>query len=87
MEIISVELKNNLIGFYKLEQTLGTGAFGKVKLAVDNRNNQKVAIKIIEKQNIQLNDDMIRIKREMNYLKTLNHPNIIKVKEVSNKFN
>ncbi len=44
--------------------------------------NEKVAIKILEKDKITDKDDLDRIIREMKYLKTLNHPNIIKVFEV-----
>lgn len=70
------------IGQYHLLQTLGTGSFGKVKLAVHSVTGHKVAMKIINRKKI-INMDMTpRVKREIQYLKLLRHPHIIKLYEV-----
>ncbi|KAL7411574.1 kinase-like domain-containing protein [Mrakia frigida] len=70
------------IGQYLLLQTLGTGSFGKVKLAVHSVTGHKVAMKIINRKKI-INMDMTpRVKREIQYLKLLRHPHIIKLYEV-----
>ena len=58
----SIEFK---IGNYLILQTIGEGTFGKVKLGIYLKNNEKVAIKILEKDRIRDNDDHIRIKREL----------------------
>jgi serine/threonine protein kinase len=40
---------------YHLLETIGKGGFGKVKLAVHHITNEKVAIKIMEKQKLGVN--------------------------------
>jgi 5'-AMP-activated protein kinase catalytic alpha subunit len=72
----------NIVGSYRLEHTLGTGTFGKVKLGVHLPTQEKVAVKILEKSKITEKDDLSRVMREMKFLKTLNHLNIIKIFEV-----
>lgn len=69
------------IGEYILKQTIGEGAFSKVKLAVHIPTNSVVAIKILDKSKI-CRDDKIRITREIKILTQLNHPNIIQVNEI-----
>ena len=75
----SIEFK---IGNYLILQTIGEGTFGKVKLGIYLKNNEKVAIKILEKDRIRDNDDHIRIKREFDMLSKINHPNVILVTEI-----
>lgn len=71
-----------IIGNYRIEKTLGEGTFGKVKLGVHIPTEEQVAIKILEKEKIQDKEDLNRIAREINILKKLNHPNIIKIYDV-----
>ncbi|WFD32209.1 non-specific serine/threonine protein kinase [Malassezia sp. CBS 17886] len=71
-----------MIGHYVLQQTLGTGSFGKVKLATHALTGHRVAVKIINKRKISSMDIGARIKREIQYLKLLRHPHIIKLYEV-----
>lgn len=40
------------IGSYRLGRTIGSGTFGKVKLAIHELSGQPVAIKILEKERI-----------------------------------
>lgn len=75
-----------VIGNYRLEHTIGTGTFGKVKLGVNKITGEKVAVKLLERERISDKEEQERILREMKYLKSLNHPNIIKVYEVRNNF-
>ena len=75
----SIEFK---IGNYLILQTIGEGTFGKVKLGIYLPKNEKVAIKILEKDRIRDNDDYIRIKREFDMLSKINHPNVILVTEI-----
>ncbi|KAJ3194974.1 hypothetical protein HK101_001427 [Irineochytrium annulatum] len=70
------------IGHYKMEKTIGQGTYGKVKLGVDLRTNEKVAIKIIEKAQIQSEKQVARLQREIRFLKLLDHPHIVKVHDV-----
>ena len=70
------------IGNYLVKHTLGQGTFGKVKLGVYIPNNEKVAIKILEKNRIIEKDDEIRVKREFDMLAQFSHPNVILVAEI-----
>jgi serine/threonine protein kinase len=60
---------------------LGKGTYGKVKLALDKRKNEQVAIKTIKKSRIENPHDLARIRREIDFMTSLNHPYIIKIKE------
>lgn len=71
-----------VIGNYRIEKTIGEGTFGKVKLGIHIPTDEQVAIKILEKDRIQDKEDLERISREINILKKLNHPNIIKIYDV-----
>ncbi|KAI8854395.1 kinase-like domain-containing protein [Chytridium lagenaria] len=70
------------IGNYTLLETLGVGSFGKVKLAVHSQTGHKVAMKIVNRRRIANMDMVGRLKREIQYLKQLRHPHIIKLYEV-----
>ena len=74
--------KEYKIGNYMVKYTLGQGTFGKVKLGVYLPNDEKVAIKILEKILIVEQDDEIRVKREFDMLSHFNHPNVILVTEI-----
>lgn len=66
---------------FDFKQTLGKGTYGKVKLALDKRRNEQVAIKTIKKSRIENPHDLARIRREIDFMTSLNHPYIIKIKE------
>ena len=66
---------------FEFKQTLGKGTYGKVKLALDKRKNEEVAIKTIKKSRIENPHDLARIRREIDFMTSLNHPYIIKIKE------
>lgn len=68
---------------YIILRTLGKGSFGKVKEALHVMSGEKIAIKILEKSRIKKDDDLVRIRREINILCKVHHPNIIQLYEVS----
>ncbi|KAK7329831.1 hypothetical protein VNO77_24011 [Canavalia gladiata] len=70
------------IGKYRLDRTIGEGAFSKVKLAVNSNNGQKVAIKVIDKHMIMENNLKYQVKREISTMKILHHPNVVRIHEV-----
>ena len=75
--------KHNKIGNYILGETIGEGAFGKVKKATHLLTNEKVAVKILNKQRMQeLSGDVNKIQKEINILKKLRHKNIIQLYEI-----
>ncbi|KAL4488264.1 hypothetical protein ABPG73_001675 [Tetrahymena malaccensis] len=59
---------------------LGKGAFGEVRRAVHKQTQILRAVKIISKQQTP-KEEQIRLKNEVEILKSLDHPNIIKVFE------
>ena len=74
---------NTIKGNYILEETLGEGAFGKVKRAVHTKTNEKVAIKILDKTTMkEEEDDYNRLIKEINILKKLRHKNISQLYEI-----
>ncbi|XP_030628487.1 MAP/microtubule affinity-regulating kinase 3a isoform X2 [Chanos chanos] len=69
------------IGNYRLLKTIGKGNFAKVKLARHILTGREVAIKMIDKT--QLNPTSLqKLFREVRIMKILNHPNIVKLFEV-----
>ncbi|ODV90381.1 hypothetical protein CANCADRAFT_24132 [Tortispora caseinolytica NRRL Y-17796] len=70
------------IGRYHIIKTLGEGSFGKVKLAYNVSNGQRVALKIINRKTLAKSDMQGRVEREISYLRLLRHPHIIKLYEV-----
>lgn len=72
-------------GAYTLGATLGEGEFGKVKLGwrKDGQQLNQVAIKLIKRASIVKDSESeIKVHREINSLKLLNHPNIVHLLEV-----
>ena len=70
------------ISEYKIEGTLGQGAYGKVKWAIHKASNEKVAIKFVEKNKLIRAGDAERMQTEMKIITSLDHPNILKAYEI-----
>ena len=77
----NIQRRETLHSRFEFKQTLGKGTYGKVKLALDKRKNEQVAIKTIKKSRIENPHDLARIRREIDFMTSLNHPYIIKIKE------
>ena len=77
------EFKDKQIGDYLLNEELGSGGFGKVVLGTHIPTGEKVAIKIMDKEQI-LSDELnkVRVLNEISILKIVRHNNIIKLYEV-----
>ncbi|ELW69867.1 Maternal embryonic leucine zipper kinase [Tupaia chinensis] len=77
---------DELLKYYELYETIGTGGFAKVKLACHILTGEMVAIKIMDKT--ALGNDLPRIKTEIDALKNLRHQHICQlyhVLETTNK--
>ncbi|XP_063644639.1 maternal embryonic leucine zipper kinase isoform X10 [Pan troglodytes] len=77
---------DELLKYYELHETIGTGGFAKVKLACHILTGETVAIKIMDKNT--LGSDLPRIKTEIEALKNLRHQHICQlyhVLETANK--
>jgi len=70
------------VGKYEIGRTLGEGTFGKVKHAVNVETKEAVAIKVLDKERIQKQSMGSQIKKEISIMKQLEHPNVVKLKEV-----
>jgi len=67
----------DFIGDYKIGKLLGKGAYGSVKLGEHNSTGEKVAIKIIDKRTQKTEKAQLRIRREIEILKNIKHPNLM----------
>ncbi|KAI1903860.1 hypothetical protein AGOR_G00031570 [Albula goreensis] len=69
------------VGYYEIERTIGKGNFAVVKLATHIITKAKVAIKMVDKT--QLDDENLKkIFREVQIMKMLRHPHIIRLYQV-----
>ncbi|XP_037791290.1 NUAK family SNF1-like kinase 1 [Penaeus monodon] len=66
---------------FDIIRKLGQGTYGKVQLAVNKETGQEVAIKTIKKAKIETEQDLIRIRREIQIMSSVQHPQIIHIYE------
>ena len=71
----------NLLDIYDIKQKLGKGKFGLVKLGINKETKQKVAVKIMNKNNMD-SSDLELVRTEIEILKICQHPYIIKLYDV-----
>jgi len=69
------------VGFYEIEGTIGRGNFAVVKLARHRITKTEVAIKIIDKTQLDPSN-LAKVYREVEVMKLVNHPNIVKLYQV-----
>ncbi|XP_063065555.1 NUAK family SNF1-like kinase 1 [Engraulis encrasicolus] len=74
--------KHSLKRRFEILETLGKGAYGTVKKAVERRSGKTVAIKSIKKECLSDELDRTHIQREIEIVSQLSHPNIIQMHEV-----
>ena len=67
---------------YRIGKTLGSGTFGKVKLAQRVSDGSLFAIKCLSRTRIVMGVQSGRLAKEIRLLKLLNHPNVIRLHEV-----
>jgi BR serine/threonine kinase len=71
------------IGDYVLEQSIGAGATGKVKLARHQTSDEKVAIKVIKKALFTDHPELLRkVQREIALMRLFDHPCILPLRDV-----
>ncbi|XP_004423768.1 PREDICTED: maternal embryonic leucine zipper kinase [Ceratotherium simum simum] len=71
---------DELLKYYELYETIGTGGFAKVKLACHILTGEMVAIKIMDKN--ALGSDLPRVKTEIDALKNLRHQHVCQLYHV-----
>lgn len=77
-----INLKNGSIEqFYTIGEVIGVGAFGNVNLVTHKLRGTKRALKTLSKNKI-LNEEKEKMFAEVNVLRKLDHPNIVKLYEL-----
>ena len=71
----------NLTDIYTIEKELGSGKFGLVKLGTNKLVGNKIAIKILDKKEMEV-DDLELVRTEIEILRICQHPNIIHLYDV-----
>ena len=67
---------------YTVGSVLGEGSYAKVKWAMSEKHGKKVALKIINKKKAPMDFQQKFLPRELEVMKMLEHPNIIRLYEV-----
>eukprot|EP00055_Hartaetosiga_balthica_P013977 m.74297 g.74297 ORF g.74297 m.74297 type:complete len:914 (-) comp8449_c0_seq1:306-3047(-) len=67
---------------YKLQRTLGEGAFAKVKQAIHKLSGMTVAVKVVYKKCITADYVRENLQREGDLLRLVDHPNVVKLLEI-----
>ena len=66
---------------YEVKELLGEGAYGAVRKLTFRPTREDRAVKIISKKSIKTSEDRAVIDKEVEILKSLDHPNILKIHE------
>jgi len=73
---------SSIFDLYDIKDELGKGAFSVVKLALNKKTGEKVAVKVIDKTQASAESDEKRLKTEVAILKQVKHPNIVCLKDL-----
>ncbi|KAA8491661.1 Calcium/calmodulin-dependent protein kinase type I [Porphyridium purpureum] len=71
---------NNIDDFYEMGELIGKGSYGEVREAVDLKTREKRAVKIMDRTTDPKELEFLR--REVNVMRTLMHPNIIRTFDI-----
>ena len=71
----------NIKDDYKIESTIGRGSFALVKRAKNRQTQVKYAVKVLSKKKMT-EEDLIGMQTEIEILKSLDHPNVVKLIDV-----
>ncbi|XP_069737208.1 maternal embryonic leucine zipper kinase [Phaenicophaeus curvirostris] len=69
-----------ILKYYEIHETIGTGGFAKVKCGQHRLTGEQVAIKVMDK--LALGDDVHRVKLEIDAMKNLSHQHICQLYHV-----
>ncbi|CAN8067237.1 unnamed protein product [Agarophyton chilense] len=75
-------LASAYVGSYSMYGIIGEGAFGKVRMAVHKPTGMRVAIKIMEKNEIRAHELAHQVRREIYIMRSLKHRHIVRMFEV-----
>ena len=71
----------NIKETYKIEGTIGKGSFATVKKAKHRETQVRYAVKVLSKKKMS-DEDKIAMQTEIEILKTVDHPNVVKLVDV-----
>ena len=60
--------KGKVIGNYVLGRDLGKGTFGEVMVGTHSLTGEKVAIKVLEKENIKIEKEIVQLEDELDVI-------------------
>lgn len=72
---------SDILEDYSIGRLLGEGSYGQVKLVLHRRTNMERAMKVVLKSGVTA-EEKANIMKEVSILKSLDHPNIIKVFDI-----
>ena len=72
--------RENVDKYYDLKKEIGSGNFSIVKLAVNKKTGEEVAVKIIEKKRVGTKKEMLQT--EVDILQKVHHPHVVSLKEM-----
>lgn len=75
-----IENAGKLRDHYRIGKILGAGAFGEVRICVHKDSNTQRAVKVLRKSAMDEEEERMLF-NEINILKQLDHPNIVKMYE------
>lgn len=74
---------SQVVGNYILHEKLGQGGFGSVLKGVHSETGEVAAVKFVPKRSFRQISDLQRVFQEIQALRNLRHPNIIKIHDVA----
>lgn len=74
-------LPESIYNFYEVKENLGSGSYGTVVLAIQKSTREQRAIKIINKFKLHTEEARKKVMNEVEILRKLDHPHIVKVYE------
>lgn len=73
----------NIVGNYVITDKLGQGGFGSVMKGVHVENGEVAAVKFVPKKSFRQISDLQRVFQEIQALRNLRHPNIVRILDVA----
>ena len=73
---------NSIFKDYSIKGIIGEGTFSIVKLGINRKTGEKVAIKVLDKKKILSKRDLQRVGREIKILQEISHINLIKIYKI-----
>ena len=70
-----------VFGHYEIADLIGEGGFGVVYSCIEIETNKLFALKIVRADKLFDSEALSRFRREIKILKTIDHPNVVKIRE------